>query len=94
MQQQLYERLRVNTPMAQPELQDLWEAAALERVEAFEQERKVMGQDVPAQYMVLLMCRDEGQQLALLDRSAARALSARRCCRRGQVPEEARAIFV
>jgi hypothetical protein len=74
MQEQLYERLRENTPTQQPELQDLWEAAARESVEALERERKVIGQEVPAQYMVLVMCRDEGQQLALLERFVGEGL--------------------
>ena len=37
-------------------------------------ERPVIGQDVPAQYMVLVMCKDERQQLELLGRFAAEGL--------------------
>lgn len=43
-------------------------------MEALERGRKVIGQEVPAQYMVLVMCRDEGQQLALLERFAEEGL--------------------
>ena len=37
-------------------------------MEALQRGREPIGQDVPAQYMVLVMCSDEKQQLALLER--------------------------
>jgi len=52
----------------------MWEAAAREGLEALERGRGVIGQDVPAQYMVLVLCRDERQQLELLGRFAAEEL--------------------
>ncbi len=64
----------MQTPTEQEELKALWEAAARESVEALEREREVIGQDVAAQYMVLALCRDEGQQLELLGRFAAEGL--------------------
>jgi hypothetical protein len=47
-------------------LQALWKGTA--------RERKVIGQDVPAQYMVLVLCRDEKRQVALLERFAEEGL--------------------
>lgn len=52
----------------------VWQAAAWECVEVRSGERKVIRQNLPAQYLVLVMCRDEGQQLALLERFAGEGL--------------------
>src|SRR5207244_4204622 len=52
MQEQLYERLRQNTPTAQPELQAMWQAAAEQSMEAMERLKKPIAQAVPEQYMV------------------------------------------
>jgi len=68
MQEQLYERLRENTVTKQPELEAMWEQAAQQHLEAREHERKLIRQDVPAQFMLLVMCQDEKQQLELLAR--------------------------
>jgi hypothetical protein len=68
MQEQLYERLRQNTPTAQPELDAFWEAAARENEEELERMRKPIGQVVPEQWMLLVMCKDENEQLELLER--------------------------
>jgi hypothetical protein len=46
----------------------MWEAAARQSLEARECQRKPIAQKVAAQYMVLVLCQDEKQQLALLDR--------------------------
>ncbi len=72
MQEQLYERLREQTPTESEDLKALWEATARESMEALE--RPVIAQDVPAEYMVLVMCCDEEQQLELLGRFAAEGL--------------------
>src|SRR5262249_9368726 len=74
VQEQLYDRLRQTTPTEQPELAALWEEAARQGVEVLERERKVIGQAVPAQYMVLVMCSDERQQLELLERFGGEGL--------------------
>ncbi len=71
-QEQLYERLREQTPTAEPELEAMWAEAAREGMEALA--REPIGQEVAAQYMVLVMCEDEGQQLELLGRFAAEGL--------------------
>jgi hypothetical protein len=68
MQEQLYERLRETTPAVDPELKAMWEAAAQQGLEKLERERKPIAQVVPEQYMVLVMCADEKQQLELLER--------------------------
>jgi hypothetical protein len=74
MQEQLYERLRENTPTKQPELEAMWEEAARQSLEATERARRPIGQDVPAQCMLLVMCKDEKQQLQLLERFQAEGL--------------------
>jgi hypothetical protein len=68
MQEQLYERLRQTAATAQPELEAMWQEAARQSKEAAERLREPIGQAVPAQYVVLVLCADEGQQLALLER--------------------------
>jgi hypothetical protein len=68
MQEQLYERLRQHTPTEQPELEAMWAEAARQSLEALERGREPIGQDVLAQYMVLVMCKTEKEQLELLER--------------------------
>jgi hypothetical protein len=68
MQEQLYERLRENTVTRQPELEALWKEAARKSLEESERSRKPIRQDVAAQFMLLVMCKDEKQQLELLAR--------------------------
>jgi hypothetical protein len=68
MQEQLYERLRQTTPARQPELEALWEEAARRSVEKLERDRKRVEQAIPEQYLVLVTCRDEQQQVELLER--------------------------
>jgi hypothetical protein len=72
VQEQLYDRLREQTPTEREELKALWDEAARQGVERLE--RPVIGQDVPARFMVLVMCKDEGQQVELLGRFAAEGL--------------------
>jgi hypothetical protein len=74
MQQQLDDRLRQTTPTANPELQALWQEAARQSVEDLERARKPIGQEVPAQFMVLVMCKDEKQQVQLIERFLAEGL--------------------
>jgi hypothetical protein len=68
MQEQLYERLRQTTRARQPELEALWEAAARRSMEALERGSKRVEQAIPEQYLVLVTCRDEQQQVELLER--------------------------
>jgi hypothetical protein len=74
MQEQLYDRLRQTTPAVQPKLQAMWQAAAQRGAEAAERLRKPIAQVIPEQYMVLVMCADEKQQLGLLERFQAEGL--------------------
>jgi hypothetical protein len=74
MQEQLYERLRQTTPTAQPDLQALWENAALQSAEALERFTKPINQTPPGQFMLLVICADEKHQLALLERFQAEGL--------------------
>jgi hypothetical protein len=68
MQRQLYERLGEITPTQEEELKDLWEAAARQGLEELESQRKFISQVIPEQYMVLVMCQNEKEQMALLER--------------------------
>jgi hypothetical protein len=68
MQEQLFNRLRQTTPTAQPELEAMWEEAARQSKEAAERFRQPIAQTAPAQFMLLVLCNDEKQQLALLER--------------------------
>ena len=63
MQQQLDERLGEVTATQEEELKDLWESAARQGVEEAERQRKLIRQTIPEQFMVLVMCRDEKQQV-------------------------------
>jgi hypothetical protein len=74
MQEQLYERLRQTTPTVQPELEAFWQEAAEQSIEAVERLKKPIAQAVVEQYMVLVMCADEKQQVALLERFQAEGL--------------------
>jgi hypothetical protein len=74
VQEQLYERLRENTPTAQPELEAMWEQMARQSMEDLANARKPIAQDVLPQCMLLVMCKDEKQQLELLARFQADGL--------------------
>src|SRR5436190_8177445 len=75
MQEQLYERLRQSTPTVQPELAAMWEDAARQSEEAAVKFKKPIAQVIPEQYMVLVMCQDEKQQLELLERLQGEGLA-------------------
>jgi hypothetical protein len=75
MQEQLYERLREMTTTEKPEMKAMWEAAAQEGLEKLERERKLIAQVVPEQYMVLVICGDEKEQLALIERFQGEGLA-------------------
>jgi hypothetical protein len=74
MQEQLYDRRRGTTPTEQAGLEAMWAEVAWQGMEALGRGREPIGQDVLAQYMVLVMCRDEKQQVAFLERFAAEGL--------------------
>jgi hypothetical protein len=75
MQEQLYERLRQTTPTVQPELESMWEEAARRSNEAAERFRTPIAQTPPAQFLLLVTCDDEKQQLALLERFQGEGLA-------------------
>jgi hypothetical protein len=68
MQEQLHERLRQTTATAPPELESMWQDAARQSLEAAERFRRAIAQAAPSQFMLLVLCDDESQQLALLER--------------------------
>ena len=74
MQEQLYERLRENTPTVQPELEAMWAEAARQSMEDLQRDATPIAQDVLPQCMLLVMCTDEKQQLELLERFQAEGL--------------------
>jgi hypothetical protein len=74
MQEQLYERLGETTATREEDLKEMWEAAARQNLEALERQRTFIPQVVPAQFMVLVTCRDEKQQVELLGRFVAEGL--------------------
>src|SRR5262249_11341634 len=73
-QEQLHRRVLELTPVGSAELREGWEAGA----EAGVQRAELVGlEGVPAQYLVLVTCRDEGQQVALLERFRREGLECR-----------------
>jgi hypothetical protein len=70
-QEQLRDRLTELTPTDSAELQAAWEAAAREVLEP--KPPRSLG-DVPEQFLVLITCRDERQQVELLQRFAGEGL--------------------
>ena len=74
MQEQLYQRLRENTPTVHPELEAMWAEAARQSMEELERSRTPIAQDVLPQCMLLVLCKDEKQQVELLERFQAEGL--------------------
>ncbi len=74
-QEQLYERLRQNTPTAEPDLAGMWEDAARQSAEAAERLALPEPKAIPDQFLVLLTCRDEKHQVQLLARFQAEGLT-------------------
>jgi hypothetical protein len=71
MQEQLYDRLRQTTATRNPELEAMWQATAQQSLEVVGRLKKPIAQVMPEQYMVLVMCQSEKEQLALLERFQA-----------------------
>src|SRR5262249_36931176 len=70
-QTQLAERLVAITPAEHEELRQAWEAAARQSALALARQRKPIRQGVVEQYLVLVTCRDEAQQVELVARFQA-----------------------
>jgi hypothetical protein len=73
-QEQLHERLLELTPTPSAELQAAWRAEAEARMAAAASAPVELG---PAQYLVLVTCRDERHQVELLERFTAEGLTCR-----------------
>jgi hypothetical protein len=74
VQEQIHQRLRELTPASCPELEALWQAATEEgrrALEALPERELTPG---PEQFLVLVTCRDEQQQVELLERFNAQGL--------------------
>jgi hypothetical protein len=67
-QEQLRDRLLELTPTNSEELRAAWEAAARKCLEVATPAEGPGPVDIPAQYLVLVTCRDEGHQVELLCR--------------------------
>jgi hypothetical protein len=76
-QEQIHQRIMERAPTVSPELQAAWRAAAdaCLTTSAASPARPV--QPSPAQYLILLTCRDEKQQLELLTRFHGEGLECR-----------------
>ncbi len=71
-QEQIHQRLLELTPTADPELEAAWRAAAEAALAACPEPQQVaMG---PEQFLVLVTCRDERQQVELLRRFRSEGL--------------------
>jgi hypothetical protein len=67
-QTQLHERLRELTPTGSDDLRALWEATAHAHLAALDAPSWPGVQVVPEQWLILVTCRDEKEQRALLER--------------------------
>jgi hypothetical protein len=76
-QEQLRDRLRQLTPVASPELQAAWQAAAEPALASPGQGKRPQYHSIPEQFLVLLTCRDEQHQVELLGRLQAEGLECR-----------------
>jgi hypothetical protein len=71
MQDQIHERLRELTPTDSLDLQTLWQEAQTKIDAALEEqakEKRTLKAELPGQYYVLVACKDEAEQVALLTR--------------------------
>ena len=76
-QGQLHDRLLELTPAASPELRAAWEATANPALAALAAPAPWQPQDIPEQYLILVTCRDEKQQVELLQRLSGEGLECR-----------------
>ena len=73
-QEQLRDRLLELTPVSNAELQAAWEAAANPELAALTAAPPRGVEDIPEQWLVLVTCRDEKQQVELLGRFRAEGI--------------------
>jgi hypothetical protein len=76
-QEQLRDRLRELAPVAAPELQAAWEAAAAATLEPPSSRRPRDFTSIPEQFLILVTCRDEQHQVLLLGRFQGEGLECR-----------------
>jgi hypothetical protein len=76
-QEQLQERLRELTPTDSEDLRAVWEAAARACLEGPAEPARPEVATVPEQWYVLVVCRDEQQQVELLGRLSGEGLECR-----------------
>jgi hypothetical protein len=77
MQNEMHQQLMALTPTASAELEALWQATA-QNAAADEPAVSLDARELlPAQYFVLIPCRDEGQQVELLRRFQGEGLECR-----------------
>jgi hypothetical protein len=67
-QEQLHQRLMELTPAPDPELEAAWQASAEAARALWEEPAPARDVPLPVQYLILVTCRDERQQVALLGR--------------------------
>jgi hypothetical protein len=70
-QEQIHRRLLELTPTPSEELQAVWRAAAEASLAAAAAPESPPREALPAQFLILITCRDEGQQIDLLKRFGA-----------------------
>jgi hypothetical protein len=76
-QEQLHQRLRELAPPVPPDIQAVWERAADASLAALPEAKVPDEVPLPAQYLVLVTCRDEKHQVELLQRLGAEGLPCR-----------------
>jgi hypothetical protein len=76
-QEQIHRRLLEVAPPVPEEVQAAWRAEAEAALQAAGEERKEGVEVVPEQFLVVVKCRDEGQQVELLRRFCAEGLECR-----------------
>jgi hypothetical protein len=76
-QEQLRDRLLEITPVSDADLRAAWEASANPQLAALASDDRKGIVDVPEQWLVLVTCRDEKQQVELLERFGREGLECR-----------------
>ena len=65
-QEQLHQRLLAITPTASPDLRAAWQATTDALLETPHTEPPAGFRDIPEQFLILVTCRDEKQQVELI----------------------------
>jgi hypothetical protein len=76
-QEQLHQRLLELTPAASPELEAAWQESARAALKESAGGNRRAYDTVPEQFLILVKCRDERQQVELLERFHAEGLDCR-----------------